>query len=108
MPGFDGTGPQGGGPMTGGGRGYCVMPGGNIPSGFGRGGRFRAPGASLGWRRGRLGWSQGVDGGGWVSRMMPGDAPGSGEQELFRLQQHADAIQQDLDRIRRRIAELGG
>ena len=26
MPGFDGTGPRGMGPMTGGGRGYCVVP----------------------------------------------------------------------------------
>jgi hypothetical protein len=26
MPGFDGTGPRGKGPMTGGGRGYCVVP----------------------------------------------------------------------------------
>jgi hypothetical protein len=26
MPGFDGTGPKGQGSMTGGGRGYCVMP----------------------------------------------------------------------------------
>jgi len=26
MPGFDGTGPNGMGPMTGGGRGYCVLP----------------------------------------------------------------------------------
>ena len=26
MPNFDGTGPQGKGPMTGCGRGYCVMP----------------------------------------------------------------------------------
>ena len=26
MPGFDGTGPGGRGPMTGGGRGFCVMP----------------------------------------------------------------------------------
>lgn len=26
MPGFDGTGPLGRGPMTGRGRGYCVMP----------------------------------------------------------------------------------
>ncbi|MFA5629446.1 MAG: DUF5320 domain-containing protein [Dehalococcoidales bacterium] len=25
MPGFDGTGPRGTGPMTGGGRGFCVM-----------------------------------------------------------------------------------
>jgi len=26
MPGYDGTGPRGEGPMTGGGRGYCVVP----------------------------------------------------------------------------------
>ena len=26
MPGFDGTGPRGMGPMTGGSRGYCVIP----------------------------------------------------------------------------------
>jgi hypothetical protein len=26
MPGFDGTGPGGMGPMTGGGRGFCVLP----------------------------------------------------------------------------------
>jgi len=26
MPGFDGTGPSGQGPMTGGGRGFCAMP----------------------------------------------------------------------------------
>jgi len=26
MPGLDGTGPRGMGPMTGGGRGYCVLP----------------------------------------------------------------------------------
>jgi hypothetical protein len=26
MPGFNGTGPRGMGPMTGGGRGYCVVP----------------------------------------------------------------------------------
>lgn len=38
MPGFDGTGPLGQGPFTGGGRGYCAVPldyGGNIPYGYG-------------------------------------------------------------------------
>jgi hypothetical protein len=37
MPGFDGTGPLGQGPLTGGGRGYCVVPIGsekNIPTGY--------------------------------------------------------------------------
>ena len=40
MPGFDGTGPMGQGPMTGGGRGFCAMPyRGYGPYGYG----MRAP-----------------------------------------------------------------
>ena len=61
MPGYDGTGPRGEGPMTGGARGYCVLPAGyavqprpayNVVRpilgrrSFGRGGRGRG-------RRGR-------------------------------------------------------
>ena len=37
MPGFDGTGPLGQGPLTGGGRGFCVVPAGytgNVPVGY--------------------------------------------------------------------------
>ena len=39
MPGFDGTGPMGQGPMTGGGRGFCAMPSyrGYGPYGYGMG-----------------------------------------------------------------------
>ena len=38
MPGFDGTGPMGIGPMTGGGRGFCTMPMGTYgSSGYGMG-----------------------------------------------------------------------
>jgi hypothetical protein len=38
MPGFDGTGPMGMGPMTGGGRGFCAMPIGPYgPYGYGTG-----------------------------------------------------------------------
>jgi len=50
MPGFDGTGPQGSGPMTGGGRGECAVPAGE--AGFGRG-RVWYRRAGLGLRRGR-------------------------------------------------------
>ena len=36
MPGFDGTGPMGQGPMTGGGRGFCAIPNRAYgPSGYG-------------------------------------------------------------------------
>lgn len=51
MPGKDGTGPWGYGPLTGGRRGYCAGGGGN-PGGGGRGWRnqFHATGLS-GWQR---------------------------------------------------------
>jgi hypothetical protein len=42
MPGFDGTGPRGSGPMTGRGMGYCVVPVGDLASARGAG----APAAS--------------------------------------------------------------
>jgi hypothetical protein len=57
MPGFDGTGPQGRGPLTGGGRGYCAVGwGGTLRRGFGLRGRPR--GGSLGYG-GR--WWRGVE-----------------------------------------------
>ncbi|NLA26167.1 MAG: DUF5320 family protein [Firmicutes bacterium] len=64
MPGFDGSGPSGGGPMTGRGRGYCALPLSErkeYPRVAGRRGfrRFGRPrfGAGLGRGRGRgRGW----------------------------------------------------
>jgi len=59
MPGFDGTGPMGQGPMTGGGRGYCAVPANNgqpQPAGRGRGMRrmFYSTGMP-GWMRAQKG-----------------------------------------------------
>lgn len=66
MPGFDGTGPRGQGAMTGGGRGYCVIPADNAEKqaaqgmgngrGRGRGRRhcFNATGMP-GWMRAQKG-----------------------------------------------------
>ena len=63
MPGYDGTGPRGRGPMTGGGRGFCVVPGSPAVRGgfYGRGGRGR--GGGRGWRNwyyatGMTGWQR--------------------------------------------------
>ncbi|MBN1691210.1 MAG: DUF5320 domain-containing protein [Dehalococcoidia bacterium] len=47
MPGFDGTGPRGLGPMTGGGRGFCVTPAGNVGA-YGRGFASRGYGPAYG------------------------------------------------------------
>jgi hypothetical protein len=53
MPGYDGTGPRGQGPMTGGARGYCATGwGGAVRRGFGlrRWPQRAFPGRGAGWR----------------------------------------------------------
>lgn len=45
MPGFDGTGPQGLGPMTGGGRGFCALPAGRAPVAYPQAPTYSAWGA---------------------------------------------------------------
>ncbi|MBW1800313.1 MAG: DUF5320 domain-containing protein [Deltaproteobacteria bacterium] len=76
MPGFDGTGPMGWGPMTGGGRGFCSPYG--MSSGFGYArGPFYGPrfGFGRGGRRGRGFGGRGI---GW------GFGPGRGRGRGFR------------------------
>jgi len=111
MPGFDGTGPQGMGPKTGGGRGFC-SPGtstyahgyinptirgaghGGIPWGGGRGRAF-------GGGRGR-----------WSCRTITPDmqqfypAPNAAQTIEF-LKNQASLLKGDLDAIQKRIEELG-
>ncbi len=66
MPGFDGTGPMGGGPMTGRGMGFCA---GRQPAGARRfAGRGRGFGFGRGWGGG-FGWGRGF---GWGA--MPAQA----------------------------------
>lgn len=56
MPGFDRTGPQGAGPMTGGARGYCNQAGGGFRTNMHRGGGFgRGCGGNRGFGRGGYG-----------------------------------------------------
>ncbi len=103
MPGGDGTGPMGAGPMTGRGMGYCAVRAGfgfmnrigfgrgwGCGRGFGMGWRNRvsafAAGRSMGFGRGRVAWTS--------------------EDELSALQQEADAMQADLNDIRSRIEQL--
>lgn len=76
MPGFDGRGPEGRGPMTGGGRGYCAVPvndnvqrprfGTGMRFGMGRG-RGCGRGGGRGWRNqyyatGLTGWQRAQQG----------------------------------------------
>ncbi|MBU0606327.1 MAG: DUF5320 domain-containing protein [Armatimonadetes bacterium] len=100
MPGFDGTGPRGMGPMTGGGRGFCnpyspVNTGmAYRPWGYGRG-AYGGRGAGMGFGRG-MAW-------GFGAGMMQ---PPSREAELQLLTTQAEMLSQQLEGLRARIAEL--
>ena len=94
MPGFDGTGPMGMGPMTGGARGRC----GPYGRSFGRG----AFGPWVGWGRGRgrgyrhMYWATGVPG--WMRYGK--------EQEVGFLKDQAAALKEELDAIDIRLRDL--
>lgn len=102
MPGFNGTGPQGMGPMTGGGRGFCSPRG--TARGYGSGMRPRGFGYGMGPRgygfagyRGNRGFS-------------PVGYPSAGidnRTELDALREQADMMKRDMAEIERRIQELG-
>jgi len=84
MPGFDGTGPRGMGPMTGGGRGFCAIPRYGVPWGMpGYGARPFTPGAT------------------------PFAPHMTREQELDFLKTQAQAMKEQLEQIETRIQQLG-
>lgn len=97
MPGFDGTGPRGQGPRTGGGFGYCPPWGGygRSYSGYGRGG---------GRGRGRCR-------GGWWDREMPfppypypQEAPA--RDEMAYLEEMKAGLEEELKNLSMRLDEL--
>ena len=105
MPGFDGSGPMGGGSVTGGGRGYCNPANAGYPEagsrGFGRGmaygGGFRS---GYGFGRGvRRGFARGV-------AMYPQMYNENPADELTLLKQQADVIKKTMDSINQRIVEI--
>jgi len=115
MPGGDGSGPMGMGPMTGRAAGFCAgygVPGYTNPvggrgRGFGGGGRGRGGGWGRGMRfgAGRFGWAPmgpGYPAYGGVAPAAP--AP---EQGLETLRQQANYFQGALEDIQKRIDELG-
>jgi hypothetical protein len=107
MPGGDRTGPRGEGPATGGGWGTCTGQG--IPGHPGTG--WRPLGRGRGWGRFRGG------GPGWRHRLQPrgagagwwGPAAGpepSGDLERRVLEARAASLEQEVEEVRRRLAEL--
>lgn len=128
MPGGDGTGPMGMGPMTGRAMGYCAgypMPGYANPGGgqglwrgFGRGRGFRGRGGGRGWRNmfyatGLPGWLR-FGAFGWPSGAFPryfgGAAPYAAapepEMEKQALKAQADFLEESLASIKKRLNEL--
>jgi len=83
MPGFDGTGPRGMGPMTGGGRGFC-SPGGT-----------RAARRPYGGRR-------------WAGYGYPFGPVPPREQEVDFLREEAQSLRRALEEIDARLKELSG
>ena len=116
MPAGDRTGPMGMGPVTGHRAGYCA--GYNMPGyanagpgrGFGAGrgrGWFGGGGRGRGWRHwyhatGLPGWARFRSAPAWG----PWAAPPSQEQEAELLRTQAEWLQQQLDAVSQRVAEL--
>ena len=118
MPGGDGTGPAGMGPMTGRAAGYCAgysVPGYANPIG----GRGRGFGFGRGWGRGfgrGRGWGRGFGRGyGWYGANAPyadpyyaapyAAAPTPQDEAEF-LKNQAKAMQEEINAINERINEL--
>ena len=112
MPGFDGSGPMGTGPMTGGARGFCN------PANTGRSRPF-ARGVGMGLRRGfragygpgrnmRRGFGRGFGFDGWNPPAYDPAYPEDKATQINMLKAQADSMKKDLDAINRSIVELEG
>jgi len=112
MPGGDGTGPQGMGPMTGRAAGFCA---GNTAPGFANPAAGRGYGFGMGWGRGR-GWYGRGGGGGWRGRYWAAGQPGWGvggyaaapavADEMEMLKNQAGFLKTQLEEIQGRITTL--
>ena len=111
MPGGDRTGPMGGGPMTGWGRGFCSEPEGPRFAGGGYGGRGRGfgrggGGGGWGWRN-RF-WATGTPG--WMRGAPPPPASAGAEStedtERQWLEQRSAALEAEQKQVKTRLDEL--
>lgn len=99
MPGFNRRGPEGMGPMTGGGRGFCnpanrssLNRGASFPAGRGRGRGF-------GYNR-----DQGMDE--WIGNAYAGSPYFDRSQEQESLRSQASALKNELKAVEKRLQEL--
>lgn len=101
MPGFDGTGPRGEGPMTGGGGGYCAVA---APVTARSAGRFSGRGG-----RGRRNQYYSTDLTGWQRAAMGypafGQGPG-GLDETTILRDQVELLKTELEGIKKRLASM--
>ncbi len=112
MPGFDGTGPRGQGPRTGGGFGFCppgadAYPYGAPMYGVGRGGIPRGGGRGFAFGGGRRRGGHGF--GRWAAYPPQyGPQPGyvTAEEELSVLKEQSQWMQDQLNQINQRISDL--
>jgi len=108
MPGFDGTGPVGMGPMTGGARGLCNPYGRTfaqrfraVPEPRGRGGRgYR----NMYWATGVPGWMRTVPSG--SQEGYPFAARSTREDEVRLLKEQAAALKEELNAIDSQLRDL--
>lgn len=105
MPGFDGTGPRGQGPMTGGARGFCALPAGYVRGRpFAR--RFFGRGGGRGFRN--MYWATGMPG--WMRAgygVGPYDVQGlAPTEEMNILREEAQILKEQLEEIQGRISTL--
>jgi len=101
MPGFNGKGPRGEGPMTGGGRGYCVSDiSDNRPAGVGRGGFPRGGGRGRAWGGGR-----GRGAGRGFGRGYFAQGSNSQDERTY-LSDHLSVLENEMREIKERLKEL--
>ncbi len=112
MPGGDRTGPMGMGAMSGRGAGVCAGnnmpgytsagPGRGFGTGFGRGCGFGGKGRNRRHRFYAVGLPEGVP----SDKGITPDQQPNPEMEKQTLRNHADALQRELDAVRKRLGEL--
>jgi len=93
MPGFDGTGPRGMGPMTGGGRGFCAVPRHGMP--------WSVPQSNIPWGTPYYGVGPPTSG------AMPFTPQMNREQELDFLNRQAQVMKEQLEQIEAKIKQMG-